>query len=177
MLADLFKTEERVRLLRYVLYRDNVGVTQVSRETGINKGLVSGYLKKLANYGLLRKKDRKYVARDNAMVRSIKVLLNLDRIGREPIDYDWARGVGIFGSWAQGTNTYESDIDVWVKADHYPPEKELAQLQNAFKKAAGCETDLLVLTPQKMQEIQTRDMPFYNSLSKTSIVLAGEPIE
>lgn len=95
----------------------------------------------------------------------------------EPITFDWATGMGIFGSWAQGTNTYESDMDVWVRARKYPPESDLAKLQNALKKAAGCETNLLVLTQEKMREIRSKDVPFYNSLMKTSIVLAGEPIE
>ena len=60
MLTDLFKSEERVKILYYVLYRDYVGVTQVYKATGTNKGLVSGYLNKLARYGLLRKIDKKY---------------------------------------------------------------------------------------------------------------------
>lgn len=177
MLTDLFKTEERLKILYYVLYRDNVVVTQVSKETGTNKGLVSGYLNKLAKYGLLRKQDKKYNVAANATTRAVKILLNLDRLGMAPITYDWVMGMGIFGSWAQGTNTYESDIDVWVRTERYPPENDLAKLQNTLKKAAGCETNLLVLTQEKMREIRSKDIPFYHSLVRTSIVLAGEPIE
>lgn len=177
MLTDLFKSKERVKILYYVLYRDNVSVTRVSKETGTNKGLVSRYLDKLARHGLLKKIDKKYHVPDKAMVRAVKVLLNLDRLGAMPVDLGRVRGIGIFGSWAQGTNTYESDIDVWIRVESYPPEKELAQLQNVLRKVAGCETNLLVLTPQKMSELRSKDAPFYNSLLRASIVLAGEPIE
>ena len=177
MLIDLFKSEERIKILYYVLYRDNVGVTQASKETGTNKGLVSVYLNKLARDGLVKKKDKKYIIVDNAKLRAIKVLLNLDRLGAVPIKFNRARGIGIFGSWAQGTNTYESDIDVWISAESYPPEKELAKLQSTLRKAVGCEANLLVLTPKKMQEIKAKDIPFYHSLVRTSIVLEGEPIE
>ncbi len=177
MLTDLFKSEERVKILYYALYRDTVSVTRVSYETGTNKGLVSIYLDKLAKHGLLRKIDKKYQVLDNALVRAVKVLLNLDRLGAMPVDLDKVRGIGIFGSWAQGTNTYESDIDVWIRVEDYPPEKELAKIQNELRKAAGCETNLLVLTPQKMRELRSKDVPFYNSLLRTSIVLEGEPIE
>lgn len=177
MLTGLFKTEERIRILRYALYRNNVSVTAVSKETMTNKGLVSGYLSNLAKQGLLRKEGKKYRAQDNAMVSAVKVLLNLDRLGMIPVDFDWIRGMGIFGSWAQGTNTYESDIDVWIRVDSYPPEKELAKLQSDLWKKAGCEVNLLVLTPEKIRDILARDIPFYNSLARTSIVLEGEPIE
>lgn len=177
MLTGLFKTEERVRILYYALYRDDVSVTTVSKETGTNKGLVSGYLKLLARQGLLVRKDKKYIVPDNAMVRAVKVLLNLDRVGFNPANFNWVRGMGIFGSWAQGTNTHESDIDIWIKVDAYPPEKELAKLQGNIRKVTGCETNLLVLTPQKILELQARDTPFYSSLVKTFIVLEGESIE
>jgi len=177
MLIDLFKSKERVKILYYVLYRDNVSVTGVSKETGTNKGLVSRYLDNLARHELLQKIDKKYRVLDNAMVRAIKVLLNLDRLSPKPVTFDQVHGIGIFGSWAQGTNTYKSDIDVWIRVERYPPEKELAQIQNALRKAAGCEINLLVLTPQKMRELRSKDAPFYNSLVRTSIVLDGEPIE
>jgi predicted nucleotidyltransferase len=177
MLTDLFKTEERLKILYYVLYRNYAGVTLVSKETGTNKGLVSRYLNKLARYGMLRKTDKKYSVVDSAMVRAVKILLNLNRLGTEPMTFNWVIGMGIFGSWAQGTNTYESDLDVWVRAERYPPELDLAKLQGALKKMAGCETNLLVLTQEKLREIRTKDAPFYNSLMRTSIVLAGEPIE
>src|SRR5208282_6309757 len=105
MLTYIFKTEQRVKILYYVLYNDSASVTQVSKETGTNKGLVSGYLNKLRKDSLLQKKDKKYCAIDNAKVRAIKVLLNLDRLGMMPLRSYRILGIGLFGSWAQGKNT------------------------------------------------------------------------
>jgi predicted nucleotidyltransferase len=177
MLSKLFKTEERIKILYYVLYREESSVSKAARETGTNKGLVSRYLDMLAELDLILRKNRTYHLAESPKVRAIKVLLNLEKIKVGKIRFDWIRGLGIFGSWAIGTNTVESDLDVWVRADSYPPELEIAKLQDILKTMAGCETNLVVLTPQKMKEIREKDAPFYNSLLRESIVLAGENIE
>ncbi len=60
MLTELFKTEERARVLRYVMFRSALSVAEVSRATGISKGLVSRYLRRLMEHGLLQKEGRRY---------------------------------------------------------------------------------------------------------------------
>lgn len=177
MISYLFKSEERIKLLYYIFYRKDVTVTQVSKETGVNKGLVSRYLNKLINFGLIKKQNRKYIILDNAIVRAIKLFLNLNKININFVKYDWVRGIGLFGSWASGENVYDSDIDIWVKTDHYPSEYELAKLQKKLKDMGGAEVNLLVLTPQKIKELKERDIPFYNSIIKNYVILMGESIE
>jgi len=44
LLSKLFSSEERVRILEYVLYRNEVSVGEVSRELSLSKGLVSNFL-------------------------------------------------------------------------------------------------------------------------------------
>ena len=86
-------------------------------------------------------------------------------------------GIGIFGSWAEGTNTYESDLDMWIMVDPYPSEHELARLQKDIRTMAGVEVNMLVLTDEKVERIKRTDLPFYNSLVRTSIILKGESID
>ena len=177
MLTELFKTKERVRIISYILYHKSLTVNQVSNETGITKGLVSRYLKYVHGVGLFTKTKNIYQPIDCAHTRAIKLLLNLNKINIKSLDIDWTTGIGIFGSWAQGTNTYESDLDTWVKVDAYPSEYQLAHLQRDISAMAGLEVNMLVLTPEKIKSIKKSDQPFYNSLLRTSIVLKGGSIE
>ncbi|MCJ7443015.1 MAG: MarR family transcriptional regulator, partial [Methanotrichaceae archaeon] len=66
MLTELFKTKERTKILRYVMYHNTSTVAEVSRATGVNKGLVSRYLRYLEALKLLVRKDRKYSPTDEA---------------------------------------------------------------------------------------------------------------
>jgi len=178
MLTELFKTKERVNILYYVLYQNAFTVNQVSKETGVTKGLVSRYLNYLHRVGLLNRLGNSYRTKDCAHTRAVKLLLNLNKLHNlDSLDIHWAAGTGIFGSWALGTNTYESDLDIWVKVDAYPSEYELARLQKDIRTMAGVEVNLLVLTHEKMEGMIKADPPFYNSLIRTSVVLEGESIE
>lgn len=177
MLTELFKTKERVRIISYIMYQKNFTVNQVSNETGVTKGLVSRYLKYVHGAGLLSKSGKSYQPIDCAYNRAIKLILNLNKINIKSLDISWTTGIGVFGSWAQGTNTYESDLDIWVKVDTYPTEYQMARLQRDVSAMAGVEVNMLVLTPEKMKSIKKADQPFYNSLLRTSIVLKGGSIE
>lgn len=177
MLIELFKTEERAKVLRYAMFRSSFSVAEVSRATGVTKGLVSRYLRLLVMHGLLQKEGREYSPNDGALSRAIKLLLNLERIDLSILSLGSARGIGLYGSWARGTNHQESDLDVWIKADGLPPENTLARLQKDLSQQADSEVNLLVLTPEKLERLKKEDKPFYNSLVLNSVTLKGEPIE
>ncbi len=79
--------------------------------------------------------------------------------------------MGLYGSWARGTNHQESDLDVWIRADSLPPESMLARLQRDLSQQADSEVNLLVLTPEKLERLKKEDKPFYNSLVLNSVTL------
>lgn len=177
MLTELFKTKERSKILHYVMFRSSFGMAEVSRATGITKGLVSRYLRWLMEHGLLQKEGRMYSPLDGAHSRAIKLLLNLEKIDLSALSLGSVKGLGLYGSWARGTNHQDSDLDVWLRADSLPPESELAMLQKDLSMQAGVEVNLLVLTPEKLEMLKREDRPFYNSLIMNSVTLKGEPIE
>ena len=107
-LSALFRTGERITLLRAALNVPACTVQQITSKTGLSKGLVSPYLALLARDGLLAKNDRTYHLKFSPLTVAIKRLLNIDRItavGKKPV---WSSGIGLYGSWAEGTNTEES---------------------------------------------------------------------
>jgi len=103
--------------------------------------------------------------------------MNLENIKIDSLDLGWVKGMGVFGSWAAGTNTYESDFDSWVLVEAYPSEFELAQLQKDLRLMTGAEVNMIVLTRGKLEDLKATDPPFYNSLVRRSLVLKGESLE
>jgi len=182
MLTGLFKTEERAKILRYVMFRSSFSVSEVSRAAGVNKGLVSRYLRLLNGLGLLQRDGRKYALLDGALSRAVRLLLNLEKLdlstlGMCPIEeLKGLKGLGLYGSWANGTNSIDSDLDVWIRADSLPDESDLARLQRDLTLRTGAEVNLLVLTPQKLAELKINEPPFYNSLITNYLTIKGEPI-
>jgi DNA-binding IclR family transcriptional regulator len=102
MLIELFKTEERARVLSYVMFRSAFSVAEVSRATGVTKGLVSRYLRLLMEHGLLQKEGREYSPHDGAHSRAIKLLLNLERIDLSTLSLGSARRLGTLRELGQG---------------------------------------------------------------------------
>ena len=180
MLIELFKTEERAKILRYVMFRSSSLVSEVSRATGVNKGLVSRYLRLLYDLGLLQRDGRKYALLDGALPRAVRLILNMEKLDLPTLGtgpFRWLKGLGLYGSWARGTNHIDSDLDVWISTDRLPEESDLARLQRDLSLRAGAEVNLLVLTPQKMAELKINDPPFYNSLITNYLTIKGKPLE
>jgi predicted nucleotidyltransferase len=107
------------------------------------------------------------------LTRSVKVLLNLERLEPAIRLPEWAEGIGIYGSWAEGTNIDESDIDLWILASRYPGDTESGNLRAAITGALGTEVHLLFLTREKLEALKTGDEPFYRSLMRTALLLRG----
>jgi len=175
MLPELFSSKKRIQILEYALYQDNIRVTKVSEELSLSKGFVSEFLFILHKNKILHK-DKAYHPTNNPLTRTIKILLNINKIDITKIKKPFIKGIGLYGSWANGTNTVDSDLDIWFKTNKYPDEKELAHLSKILREMTHTNVQLLVLTPQKTEQIK-KDTPFFSSLYYSSILLWGEPIE
>jgi predicted nucleotidyltransferase len=174
VLTYLFKTTDRIFLLRYALYNPPFTVQQAAYATDVSKALVSRYLAKLVKENMLAKKRRTYQWKNTAFSRAVKILLNISCLESVISFPAWAKGIGIYGSWAEGTNTVESDLDVWIYVDAIPAELEIATLRRIVEKKFGVEVHVLILTDQKFSRLQEDDIPFAQSLLRTMIVLEGE---
>ena len=109
--------------------------------------------------------------------KATRLLLNVEKMDLFALSLGSSRGLGLYGSWARGTNHLDSDLDVWIRADSLHSESELARLQRDFGLQAETEVNLLVLTPEKLERLTRDYIPFYNSLIYNSMTLRGEPIE
>jgi predicted nucleotidyltransferase len=173
-LSELFRTSERITLLRAVLNQPACTVQQVAGKTGISKGLVSKYLAMLEYQDLLSRQDRVYHLNTTARTSAIKRLLNVDLVLCVLNKPAWASGIGMYGSWAEGTNTEESDIDLWISTETLPSGILVAELERDISHKISTEVHVLVLTPGKIAGMKRSDEPFYRSFVKQSITLEGD---
>ena len=173
-LPALFRTGERITLLRTILAVPKCSVRQIASKTGLSKGLVSPYLALLEREGLLGKDERTYVLKLSPLTIAVKRLLNIDLITTAFAKPDWASGIGMYGSWAEGTNTEESDIDLWVYTKSLPSGIMVAELEREVARKISAEVHVLVLTPEKVTGMKNNDEPFYRSFMNQSITLGGE---
>lgn len=177
MINVLFKTPERLKILREVLLRPTVTVTEISKDTGLSKGLVSRYLNEMKDENLLERRGRDYYIKNQPITRAMKVLLNLETLKWDEINASWIESAALYGSWGTGTNTEESDVDLWIKTEDPPSEEDLNRLYKKLKTNTASEVNILILTPEKLESIKKTDPPFYHSLQRNSLLLEGEPID
>jgi len=168
-------SQERVLILYDVLYHGTSSNKEVTERTGVNKGLVSIYLNMLVDRGILTKERRTYKVMDSAIVRSIKRMLNLAKISMDELDTSWARGIGIYGSWAEGSNSVESDVDVWALVDEMDSHR-IAQFRKALSDMTLSEVNILTLTIDRIERLKEQNSLFYKKLVCDSVVLVGEII-
>ena len=90
----------------------------------------------------------------------------------------WARGIGIYGSYAEGTNTLGSDLDIWVMVGKYAPDLEVsaARTEREIERETGVETNLLLLTAERLAELRQTDEPFYRNFISSNIAFGGVAI-
>jgi predicted DNA-binding transcriptional regulator len=80
----LFSSKDRIRILEGIVFRESVfGVSEISRELKLSKGLISKYLNSLTREGLLKKSNGKFAVDNNANTRTVRILLNINSIRRD----------------------------------------------------------------------------------------------
>ncbi len=110
---------------------------------------------------------------DSSFARAVKVLLNLDRLMPLVFLPRWAIGIGMYGSWATGTNTRSSDLDLWVFGKEYPGEESPGEIISTLTGSLGVEVHLLFLSPEKLADLERDDPPFYHAFMRSALVLRG----
>lgn len=166
--------------MRYVLENPSkeFGVRKLSRRLGLSPGHTSRVLKTLSEYDIIVESK---VDLGNPFTRILKVLFNIqklreiDCVERAKSFINGLKGIGVYGSWANGTNYEESDLDIWIKAKKAIKERDVAMLNSYLLKNLDVEVSILTLWPEKIEKLK-EDKVFYHSLVFGSIILWGEGI-
>ncbi|WP_321421826.1 helix-turn-helix domain-containing protein [uncultured Methanobacterium sp.] len=100
ILTHLFKTSERMKILETVLKKEKITVSQITRETGVSKGMVSRYLKTMKEKNFLHREKQTYYIINHARTRALKILMGLQQLKWDEISPIWVESAGLYGSMA-----------------------------------------------------------------------------
>jgi predicted nucleotidyltransferase len=153
-------------------------VRELARKLDLSPAYISKTLKTLRDEGVI-KNNR--VNLNSPMVRALKIFLNVKKLVEKGI-IDKIKSLniisaGVYGSWANGTNYEDSDLDIWIKVKKHPGEVKIASLVGEIRKVIERNVQMLVLTPDNVERLKREDPIFYYSLAFGSIVIYGETIE
>lgn len=185
-ITALLSTEKRKKTLDYVLLNHstikNYSVRMVARELKLNGSFVSRFFSKLIKIRIMSEKFE--VKTKNPLTRALKILLNTEKVQKSNIVETAKKvfgknflGIGLYGSWANGTNTQLSDMDLWIKLRKYESMEKTVEFLSLLKKKISVEVNLEVLYPERIEELKAKDKVFYHALLFSSIVLEGDGLE
>ncbi|MDD5148751.1 MAG: nucleotidyltransferase domain-containing protein [Candidatus ainarchaeum sp.] len=101
-------------------------------------------------------------------LESAKLALEVRKIFKD------CEGIGLYGSWANGTNTKESDLDFWIKSEN-ENEKDMVKVRRFVKEKLGLEASVIILTKKRLEGLKEKDFVFYSMLYNC-FLLWGEAI-
>ncbi len=177
-MRTLISSKKRKKLMQLILENPEriPGVREVARKSGVSPASASVLMNSLGKDEFIKKGK---LDLGNPEVRALKTLFNVERAApavevlRKKIP--GVQGVGVFGSWANGTNLKDSDIDVWVKVEKEPEMLKAAEARRTLEKKLGAGVDLVFLDKKRVKGHMEKNPVFYFSLHY-SIVLWGEGV-
>lgn len=142
---------------------------EIAKLAGVSIGATSEKMRKHAEDGLVtvRKSGRMMFYRYNLqdpLARQFKILLNINAIHELIQELSgYAKRVVLFGSYAEGTNVMDSDIDLLVLTDNAKKTRETSRLYGA---RIGKEISPVALSANEFQQLRSRDKPLYERINK-----------
>lgn len=179
-IEKLLSTPERAKVLKHILAEtEALKVEKTAKELNISKGMVSQFFRILLDCNILEKKEGKVFTNfQNYKTTELKRFLNVSELDVSELKkIKEAIGIGVYGSYVSGTNTKESDLDVWIKTKKHPSEKKIAEIQGEIRRKKGHKIQILVMNAEKIERLKKSDPIFFYSLAYGSVLLWGESIE
>ena len=171
-IQPLFSTVEREKIFTYLIYHFEEGISlhKIAREVGVSPSQVHKYVSILKDMRFVQ--DNKLL--DSPLIRSLRLVENLLQLRKERVvnflkkSIPSAEGIGIYGSWAKGSNTGDADLDIWIKVSKAPDDLTLAKTRRTLEKKLGVVVDLTPITPEKFEYLKKKNPPFYFSLCNST---------
>lgn len=140
---------------------------ELAKEAGISVGAANAYLNVFERNNFVRSKKRGRIFfyslnQDNQVVRQFKVFLTVLRLSPLIEDLkEHSEKVILYGSCAEGADTGESDVDLFI----------LSREKDAVKKAiskykSGKKISPLILNANEYARLGINDKPLYDNINK-----------
>jgi len=175
---EILCSEKKTKLLEWLLFNPTtkIKIRTISKTLGINAGYVSTVVKNLDTIGIVK---NNLIDFDNPSTRSLKIYFNIEKVKEavKRVKNKSVTGIGVYGSWAKGTNIEDSDLDLWIKTKKEISVKELSEIRSTIREISEVhKVSIIVLTKERLQEIKNMDGIFYASLLN-SFRLRGEFVD
>lgn len=155
-------------------------IRDVAEELGCNPATVHAAASLFEKIGIVKTTKRKNMKlislnRENAFLRGVKSLINLYKLKNSKTYPKLAAlgQIGIYGSYAQGSDDPTSDIDMWIHSQETNLRQVLPlikELEQELKKTVN----VLILTDRLIKRYIKEDPEFYIRLKLTSKFLDGD---
>ncbi len=166
-------TKTNLKILK-LIDKEPLHIRELADRLKISPASVHKFAKILKKEDLakeVKQKNMKIIRlnKENPLVKQLKSLINLDSIinthGYKELKKFGT--IGIYGSFANGTNDNESDLDIWVCTEK--KEVELRPIARELEKQMNTKVSLLILSKSKIESLRKNDPEFYTRLKLTSI--------
>lgn len=179
MVAKIFPENKTDLITAYVIERPElrIKITEIAKALKFNKGTVSLAVNKLNVIGIVKGKK---VDLQNPLTRSLKVLVTITKLidrGTVRMLKGYAIAAGLYGSSAKGTDTSDSDIDLWIKPKTDLSQLEVSALTRKVSSMLNRQVQIIILDKAMLEKIKKENINFYYALVFGSIILFGEKIE
>lgn len=178
-LSKLF-TKKNLLILKEISEKEETYIREISENTGVSPAQVHNTVNLFRKFGFIMErmhKNKKLISLDSnsQLLGKTRQLINTFELQNHSAFKELQKHgiVGIYGSFAAGTDTSESDIDLWIYSQGHIDAVELKGIAREIEKEFGKEVKLLILNPEKIRNLRENDPEFYYRLKLTS---TGEDI-
>lgn len=167
-----------------ILFEHNSHLRDLARKSGCSPAKVSQALKVFESFGFVSYKQdlgKKIISlnRSNALLKNIKRLDNIQRLlSSNALKKIFESGLaGVFGSFAEGSDIVDSDIDLWVflnganKNMIKKKKNKIKGLKRDLEKEIGKEINLIFIDKEKINSVRTADAELFYRIKLTSVPL------
>jgi len=178
-LSKLF-SRKNLLILKEISEKGETYIREIAENTGTSPAQVHNTIKQFKKLGFIierKRKNKKLITLDTTsqLLGKTRQLINTYELQNHTSFKELQKHgiVGIYGSFAAGTDTPESDIDLWIYSQEFIDAVELKEIARKIEKDFKKEVKLLILNTEKIKTMKENDPEFYYRLKLTS---TGEDI-
>lgn len=166
-------TKNNIRIIKQI-DKNPLHIRDIADKLKVSPGSVHKLAKIMKKDNLIKEEKQKNriiisLNRDKTITKQIKIIINFNDLVNSSAYIKLANlgKIGIYGSFANGTNDNHSDLDLWIRTNK--KEIEIRSIIHELEKELNTKVNILLLTESKIGLLKKNDPEFYTRLLLTSI--------
>ncbi|MBS3163621.1 nucleotidyltransferase domain-containing protein [Candidatus Woesearchaeota archaeon] len=180
MLEKLFTSKARIRILEYLFFhKKETYLREIAKDLALSPSVIKRELDNLLNLGLINKQKNKLSLNEsNPFLEDLKrIFLKTDFISypiKKALKKQDIKFILIFGSFAKGNYTLDSDIDLLVIGN--TKQREIFKLLKPIEKLIIREINPIVWTLDELKRYKNKAF-IKDIMKKNKIMIKGDESE